>query len=173
MATAVRWSNTDSIALCGMSRATPEATGCCYQATACSVLPQQLPGQYQTKQQQQKWPALLAISMAAAVRRYNTARIAQWRRSRALVEATGRRQKNNIWTSGFCITYVSLNAVLKTHHWTSIKPVVLLLFTSFCPTLACAIPAPCSFWWWGTVAMSCVLGLFRRKFGRGRPHWHL
>jgi hypothetical protein len=33
-------------------------------------------------------PTLLAILMAAAVRRYDTARIAQWRRSRALVEAT-------------------------------------------------------------------------------------
>ncbi len=36
-------------------------------------------------------PTLMAILMAAAVRRYNTAHIAQWKRSRALIEATGRR----------------------------------------------------------------------------------
>ncbi len=36
------------------------------------------------------WPTLLAISMAAAVRQYSTACIPQWRRSRALVGATGR-----------------------------------------------------------------------------------
>ncbi len=34
-------------------------------------------------------PALLAISMAVVVRRYNTAHIAQWRMSRASLEATG------------------------------------------------------------------------------------
>jgi hypothetical protein len=43
-----------------------------------------------------KWANLLAILMAAAVRRYNTACIAQWRRSRALVEATGRRPRASI-----------------------------------------------------------------------------
>ncbi len=36
------------------------------------------------------WSTLLAILMAAAVHRYDTARISQWRRSRALVEATER-----------------------------------------------------------------------------------
>ncbi len=51
MAMQVRWSNTDIIAKCGMSRATPEATGRCHRVTTCSVLPQQLPGQQQTKQQ--------------------------------------------------------------------------------------------------------------------------
>jgi hypothetical protein len=37
--------------------------------------------------------------MAAAVRRYNTARIAQWRRSRALLEATGRRHQASIMSN--------------------------------------------------------------------------
>jgi hypothetical protein len=49
MATAVHWSNTDGIAQCGMSRATPEATGCRHQATTCSVSPQQPPGQQANK----------------------------------------------------------------------------------------------------------------------------
>ena len=37
-----------------------------------------------------KWTNLVAILMAAAVRRYNTVRIPRWRRSRALVEPVGR-----------------------------------------------------------------------------------
>ncbi len=77
MATAVRRSNTDGIVQCGMSRATPEATGHRHQATTCSVLPQPPPGQQQTKQQWKKLPNRLAILMAVAVRRYNTMCIAQ------------------------------------------------------------------------------------------------
>jgi hypothetical protein len=73
MATAVRRSNTDGIAQCGMSRATLEATGCRHQATTHSLLPQQPPGQQQMKQGQKNVPKRLAISMAAAVRQYNTA----------------------------------------------------------------------------------------------------
>ncbi len=42
-----------------------------------------------TNTRTKNWPTLMAILMAIAVRRYDTARIAQWRRSRALVEATG------------------------------------------------------------------------------------
>ncbi len=87
MASAVHRSNTDGITWCGMSRATLEATGCCHRATTCSVLPQQPPGQQQTKQQQKNVPKRLAILMAAAVRGYNTGHIAQWRRFRALLEA--------------------------------------------------------------------------------------
>jgi hypothetical protein len=41
-------------------------------------------------------PILLAILMAPVLRRYNTAHIAQWRRSRALVEATERRHRASI-----------------------------------------------------------------------------
>ncbi len=82
-------SNTDSIAQCGMSRATLEATGRRHWATTHSVLPQWPPGQQQTKQWWENGPTLLAILMAAAVRRYNTAHIPQWRRSRASLEATG------------------------------------------------------------------------------------
>jgi hypothetical protein len=89
MAMAVRWSNTDGIAQCSMSRATPEATGCRHQATTCSVSPQRTPGQQAYIQQSTNTPAKLAVSMAMAMRRYVTMQIAQWRRSRASLEATG------------------------------------------------------------------------------------
>jgi hypothetical protein len=98
MAMVVRRSNTDGIAQCGMSRATLEATGRCHWATTHSLLPQQPPGQQQTKQTKHG-PTLQAISMAAAVCLYNTARIAQWRRSRALVKATGHRHQASIVTN--------------------------------------------------------------------------
>jgi hypothetical protein len=61
MAMAVHQSNTDSIARCGMSRATPEATGCCHRATIHSVLPQRPPGQQANKQQSTNAPKKVAI----------------------------------------------------------------------------------------------------------------
>jgi hypothetical protein len=73
---------------CGMPRATWAATESLHRATTCSVLPKRPPGQQQMTRQQKNGPTFLAILMAAAVRRYHTARIGQWRRSRALVEAT-------------------------------------------------------------------------------------
>ncbi len=109
MATAVRRSNTDGIAWCNMSRATPEATGRRHQATTCSVLPQWPPEQQANKQQSTNTPKKVAMLMTAAVRRYVTARIARWRRSRALLEATGHRHwvsimsnnMNRIWLRWF------------------------------------------------------------------------
>ena len=104
MATVVRRSNTDGIAQCGMSRATPEATGRRHRVTTCSVLPQRPPGQQANKQQSTNTPRKQAVLMAMAMRRYVTAHIAQWRRSRASLEATGCRHwasimSNNInWT---------------------------------------------------------------------------
>jgi hypothetical protein len=77
MATALLQGNTDDIAQCGMSRAPLEATGCHHQATTYSVLPQRLPGQQANKKQSTNTPTLLAILMAAAEYRYNTACIAQ------------------------------------------------------------------------------------------------
>ncbi len=88
MATAVRRSNTDDIARCGMSRATPEATGGWHWATTCSVSPQRPPGQQANKQQSTNTPKKLAILMAMAMCRYVTAHIAQWKRFRALLDAT-------------------------------------------------------------------------------------
>jgi hypothetical protein len=104
MATAERWSDTDGIARCGMSRATPEATGYRHRGTTCSISPQRPPGQQAIKQQSTNTPRKQAVLMAMAMRRYVTARIVQWRRSRASLEATGRRHwasimSNNInWT---------------------------------------------------------------------------
>jgi hypothetical protein len=89
MATAVRRSNTDGIAQCGMSTATPEATGRRHRATTCSVSPQWPPGQQAYKRQSTNTPAKLAILMAMAMRRYVTTHIARWRRFRASLEATG------------------------------------------------------------------------------------
>ncbi len=90
MATAVRRSNTDGIAQCGMSRATPEATGRRHWATTCSVPPQRLPGQQANKQQSTNTPIKLGVLMAMAMHRYVTAHIAQWRRFRTLLDATKR-----------------------------------------------------------------------------------
>ncbi len=56
MAMLAHWSDTDSIAWCGMSRATPEATGCRHRASTHSILSQRLPGQQETKQQQKHTP---------------------------------------------------------------------------------------------------------------------
>ncbi len=108
MATAVHRSNTDGIAQCGMSRATPEATGRQHWVTTCSVSPQLPPGQQANKQQSTNTPRKQAVLMAMAMCRYVTARIAQWRRSRASLEATGCRHRasimsNNInWTWLWC-----------------------------------------------------------------------
>jgi hypothetical protein len=115
MATAVCQSNTDGIAQCGMSRATPEATGHRHQATTRSVSPQRLPGQQAYNQQSTNTPTKLAISMAMAMRQYVTTRIARWRRSRASLEATGCRHRasimpNNIvgtWLRRFFLTFSS------------------------------------------------------------------
>ncbi len=89
MAMEVRRCNMKHIAQCSMSRATLEATGRQHRATTCSVLPQQPPGQQANKQQSTNTPTKLAVLMAMAMRRYVTACIARWRRSRALLEATG------------------------------------------------------------------------------------
>ena len=89
MTTVVRRSNTDSIAQCNMPRATQKATGCRHRVTTCNVSPQCPPGQQANKQQSTNTPTKLAILMAIAMRRYDTACIARWRGSRASLEATG------------------------------------------------------------------------------------
>ncbi len=106
MATAVRRSNTDSIAQCSMSRATPEATGCRHWATTCYVSPQRPPGQQANKQQSTNTPKKVAILMAMAMRRYVTACITQWRRSRASLETTGRRHRASIMSDNINRTWL-------------------------------------------------------------------
>jgi hypothetical protein len=106
MATAVLWSNTDGIPLCGMSTATLEATGRWHQATTRSVLPQRPPGQQAYKQQSTNTPAKLAIPMAMAMRWYVTACIVQWRRSRASLKATGCRHQASIMPTNIAGTWL-------------------------------------------------------------------
>jgi hypothetical protein len=106
IATAVRRSNTDSMAQCGMSRATPEATGRQHWATTGSVLPQRPPGQQANKQQSTNTPRKQAILMAMAMRRYVTAWIARWRRSRASLKATGCRHRASIMSNNINWTWL-------------------------------------------------------------------
>ncbi len=106
MATAVRRSNTDGIAQCDMSRATPEATGHRHQATTCYVLPQRPPGQQANKQQSTNTPKKVAILMAMAMCQYITACIAQWRRSRASLEATERHHRASIMSDNINWTWL-------------------------------------------------------------------
>ncbi len=106
MATAVCRSDTDSIAQCSMSRATPEATGCRHRATTCYVSPQRPPGQQANKQQSTNTPKKVAVFMAMAMCRYVTAHIAQWRRSRASLEATGCRHWVSIMSDNINWTWL-------------------------------------------------------------------
>ncbi len=102
----MRRSNTDGIAQCGMSRATLKTTGRRHWATTCSVLPQRPPEQQVNKQQSTNTPKKVAMLMAVAVHRYNTAHIAQWRRSRALLEATGRHHRASIMSNNINWTWL-------------------------------------------------------------------
>jgi hypothetical protein len=106
MATAEHQSNTDGIARCGVSRATPEATGRWHRATTCSVSPQRPPGQQANKQQSTNTPRKQAVLMAMAMRRYVTARITRWRRFRASLEATGRRHRASIMSDNINRTWL-------------------------------------------------------------------
>jgi hypothetical protein len=106
IATAVHRSNTDSIAQCGMSTATPEATGCWHWATTPSVLPQWPPGQQAYKQQSTNTPRKQAVLMAMVMLRYVTTHIARWRRSRASLEAPGCRHWASIMPDNIVQTWL-------------------------------------------------------------------
>jgi hypothetical protein len=106
MAAAVRRSITDGIAQCGMSRATLEATGHRHWVTTRYVSPQRPPGQQANKQQSTNTPKKVAILMAMAMHRYVTVRIAQWRRSRASLEATGHHHWASIMSDNINRTWL-------------------------------------------------------------------
>ncbi len=91
----MRRSNTDGIAQCGMSRASPEATGCWHRATTCSILPQRPPGKQANKQQSTNAPKKVAVLIAMATHRYVTVHISQWRRFKALLDTN----KRHHWAS--------------------------------------------------------------------------
>jgi hypothetical protein len=133
MATAVRRSDTDGIAWCSMSRATPEATGHRHRATTCYVSPQRPPGQQANKQQSTNTPKKVAVLMAMAMRRYVTAHIAQWRRSRASLEATGRRHRASIMSDNInrtwlrCVFfYVFIVKTVGKGHGSMLRPLFLI-----------------------------------------------
>ncbi len=106
MAMAVRQSKTDGIVQCGMSRATLEATRRRHWMTTCYVSPQRPPGQQANKQQSTNTPKKVAVLMAMVMHRYVTARIAQWRRFRASLEATGRRHWASIMSNNINQTWL-------------------------------------------------------------------
>ncbi len=111
---------------------TPEATGCQHWVTTCPVSPQRLPEQQANKQQSTNIPKKVVMLMAAAVRRYNTACISQWRRSRALLEATGRHHRasimsdniNRIWLQHFF--YVFIVKTIGKGHGSTLRPLFLI-----------------------------------------------
>ncbi len=106
MAMQTRWSNERGITRCSKSRATLDAPGSHHQATTHFKSPQRPPGQHANKQQSTNTPKKVAMFMAAAVRRYNTVRIAWWRRSRALLEATGRHHWVSIMSNNMNWTWL-------------------------------------------------------------------
>jgi hypothetical protein len=106
MAMRMRWSDERGIAQCSKSRATLDAPGSRHWATTCYVLPQRPPGQQANKQQSTNTPKKVAVLMAMAMRRYVTAHIARWRRSRASLEATGRCHRASIMSNNINWTWL-------------------------------------------------------------------
>ncbi len=106
MAMQMRWSNERGIAQWGMSRATLEATGRRHRATTCSVLPQRPPGQQAYKQQSTNTRAKMAILMTMVMHQYVTECITRWRKSRASLEATGRRHRVSIMPDNIVRTWL-------------------------------------------------------------------
>ncbi len=132
MAMRMRWSNEPGIARCSKSRATLDAPGSHHRATTCSVLPQRPPGQQANKQQSTNTPKKVVVLMAMAMHRYVTARIAQWRRSRASLEATGRRHRASImsdyinWTWLRRFFYVFIVKTVGKGHGLTLRPLFLI-----------------------------------------------
>ena len=83
---AVRQCDTERISRCSMTRASPKATGRRHRAVVRATI---------NTTMMKYVPTFLAISMAIAMRRYYTARIAQWRRFIAFINAT----KHHHWVS--------------------------------------------------------------------------
>ncbi len=106
MAAAVCRSNTDGIAQCGMSRATPEATGRRHRGKTHYVSPQWPPGQQANKQRSKNTPKKVAILMAMAMRRYVTVCIARWRRSIASLETIERCHRVSIMSDNINWTWL-------------------------------------------------------------------
>jgi hypothetical protein len=76
--------------------ATPEATGSRHWVSIRTVLPRLMTGFACRQKNDEKASYLPAVSLAVAVRRYDTMRIARWRGTRATLEATGCRHRESI-----------------------------------------------------------------------------
>ncbi len=76
--------------------ATPEATGSRLWASIHTVLPRRTTGFACRQKNDEKASYLPAVSLAVAVRRYNTKRIARWSGTRATPEATGCHHRASI-----------------------------------------------------------------------------
>ncbi len=107
-------------------------TGRCHRATTHYVLPQRPPGQQANKQQWTNTPKKVAILMAMVMRQYVTACIAQWRGSRASLEATGCHHwatimSDNInWTWLQCFFYVFIVKTIGKGHGLMLRPLFLI-----------------------------------------------
>jgi hypothetical protein len=92
MTMAVCRCNTERIAQCSMTRASPEATKRRHRATTRSIAPAAARATINTTIMQNV-PTLLAVTMAITMRRYYTAHIVQWRRFMAFIKATKRHHR--------------------------------------------------------------------------------
>ncbi len=128
----MRWSNEHGIARCSKSRATLDVPGSRHWVTTCYVSPQRPPGQQTNKQQSTNTPKKVAVLMAMAMHRHITTHIAQWRRSGASLEATGRRHWasimsdniNGTWLRRFFNVFI-IKTVEKGHGLT-LRPLFLI-----------------------------------------------
>ena len=103
MAMRRRLSYAYGIAWCSMSRATPEATGCCHWVTTCSICSRSRHGD--SKQNNNvKCTHFLAILMAVAMRRYYISRITWWRRFMAFLKATKRHRQASTCSDNIYLT---------------------------------------------------------------------
>ncbi len=80
--------------------ATPEATGSHHWVSIRTVLPWRTTGFACRQKNDEKSSYLPAVSLAVAVRRYDTKRITRWRGTRANPEATGCRHRASIAANG-------------------------------------------------------------------------
>ncbi len=132
MAMRMRWSNERGIAQCSKSRATLDSPGSRHRVTTRYVSPQWPPGQQANKQQSTNTPKTVAVFMAMAVCRYVTPCIAQWRRSRASLEATGCRHQASIMSNNINRTwlrwffYVFIVKTVGKGHGLTLRPLFLI-----------------------------------------------
>ena len=121
------WSDTCSITQCSMSRATPEATGCCHQATTQSVLPRWPPGRQQTKH----WCKCVHFAGRFDDRGDVPVLyccIAQWRRFTAFLKTTTRRHRASTHSDSInrtCLPLILREYLIRAPHGARAYPLIL------------------------------------------------